>query len=183
MKNNRAQRRFDPDRRERILASALDVIAEHGIAETSLRRVAAAADVPLGSMTYHFADREAFLCEAMSRFADEMYSYLEKKMEICQTREDAINAVISHMSGEEWATRRNLLLCYELYAFSGRGGDSGKILPRWLNKVRNELLRFFDKITADALDALLEGYSIHRSVDDDPPTREDIEKIVKKLTD
>ena len=49
-----ANPRYDPGRRERIIDACLDVIAEHGVAGTSHRRVAAAARVPLGSMTYHF---------------------------------------------------------------------------------------------------------------------------------
>ena len=51
----RRSRRFDPHRRERILDAAIEVIAEHGVAGTTHRLIAAAADVPLGSLTYHFA--------------------------------------------------------------------------------------------------------------------------------
>lgn len=38
-----ANPRYDPGRRERIIDACLDVIAEHGVAGTSHRRVAAAA--------------------------------------------------------------------------------------------------------------------------------------------
>ena len=41
-----AVRRHDPHRRSRIVDACLDVIAAHGVAGTSHRRVAAAADVP-----------------------------------------------------------------------------------------------------------------------------------------
>ena len=50
----RRARRVDPNRRQRIIDACLDVIAERGVAGTSHRIVAEAADVPLGSMTYHF---------------------------------------------------------------------------------------------------------------------------------
>jgi len=50
----RAQRRYDPERKSRIVDAAIEVIAEHGVAGTTSRRIAAAADVPLGSLTYHF---------------------------------------------------------------------------------------------------------------------------------
>ncbi|MCG6489968.1 TetR family transcriptional regulator [Vibrio parahaemolyticus] len=182
MNTKRAPRRFDPDRRERILNIALDVIAEYGVVETSLRRVAAAADVPLGSMTYHFTDRTTFLCESFAKFADEMFACFAEKMDRCTSREDAVKAVVDHICGEGWASRRNLLLCYELYAFSGRGGDPGRILLNWLEQVREKLLVFFDRRTSDGLDALLEGYSIHCSVDHSPPSREDIQYIVMKIT-
>ena len=48
----RASRRYDPERRRRIIASALEVIARQGVEGASIRLVAKEADVPLGSMTY-----------------------------------------------------------------------------------------------------------------------------------
>ena len=63
------QRRYDPGRRDRIINACLDVIAETGVAGTSHRKVAEAADVPLGSMTYHFSGMNELLHEAFSRFA------------------------------------------------------------------------------------------------------------------
>ncbi|MDR6974369.1 DNA-binding transcriptional regulator YbjK [Streptomyces sp. 3330] len=38
----------DPQRRERILAATLDLIAERGVAGVSHRKIAARAGVPLG---------------------------------------------------------------------------------------------------------------------------------------
>jgi DNA-binding transcriptional regulator YbjK len=46
--SDRPRRRYDPGRRERLIEAALDVIAESGVAGTTHRRIAAAADV-LGS--------------------------------------------------------------------------------------------------------------------------------------
>lgn len=59
-----SKRRLDPDRRSRIIDAALDVIAEKGVAGTTHRRVAAMADVPLGSMTYRFHSMDELLREA-----------------------------------------------------------------------------------------------------------------------
>ncbi|WP_454856774.1 TetR/AcrR family transcriptional regulator [Promicromonospora soli] len=54
-------RRTDPGRRERILDAALDLIARDGSAGVTYRSVAEAADVPMGSMTYHFPTRDDML--------------------------------------------------------------------------------------------------------------------------
>ncbi|MFR9675241.1 TetR/AcrR family transcriptional regulator [Streptomyces sp. TR06-5] len=62
-----AVRRHDPDRRRRLVDAAIRVVAEHGIAGLSHRRVAASADVPLGSTTYHFASRDDLLVAALER--------------------------------------------------------------------------------------------------------------------
>ena len=45
-------RRNDPARRQRIIDATLAVIADHGTAATTHRRIAETAQVPLGSVTY-----------------------------------------------------------------------------------------------------------------------------------
>ncbi|NEE37598.1 TetR family transcriptional regulator, partial [Streptomyces sp. SID7982] len=60
-------RRYDPERRTRIIDAALTVIAADGIAGLSHRTVAAEADVPLGSTTYHFASLDELLVAALRR--------------------------------------------------------------------------------------------------------------------
>ena len=44
--------------RERILAAAEDVFAEHGFDATPLRVIAAKADVPIGLIGYHFGNKQ-----------------------------------------------------------------------------------------------------------------------------
>lgn len=178
---HRTLRRFDPDRRQRILEAALETIAEHGVAETTMRRVAVAADVPLGSMTYHFSGRDELLREAFAGFAHDMAERFEAQLAEARDPVQAKKMLVEHICGEGWATRRYLLLCYELYAFSSRAPDSKAILVNWLERVRAALQQHFDKRTADALDALIEGYSIHRSVDRDPPTKADVAAVVEKI--
>ena len=59
--NSTTKRRYDPERRDRIIEAALEVIATHGVAGTTHRRVAEVADVPLGAMTYYFQGMEQLL--------------------------------------------------------------------------------------------------------------------------
>lgn len=60
-------RRYDPERRDRIIDAAIRVAGERGIAGLSHRSVAAEADVPLGSTTYHFASLDELLIAALRR--------------------------------------------------------------------------------------------------------------------
>ena len=46
--------------REKILCAGLQLVHEHGYAGASVRDIAKAADVPLGSFTNHFTSKEAF---------------------------------------------------------------------------------------------------------------------------
>lgn len=60
-----------PDTRERILRATVELIAEEGIGAVTNRRVAATADVALGSLTYHFASQTELLRESLLLFVGE----------------------------------------------------------------------------------------------------------------
>jgi AcrR family transcriptional regulator len=57
--------RAAPDTRERILDAACDVIAEHGIEDVRIARIATVAGVSPPLVHYHFTTREALLAEAL----------------------------------------------------------------------------------------------------------------------
>jgi len=53
-------------KRRKILDAAVRVIGAGGLASLTLRAVAEAADVPLGSMTYYFRDRDELVDQTMA---------------------------------------------------------------------------------------------------------------------
>jgi AcrR family transcriptional regulator len=57
--------RAAPQTRERILDAACDVIAEHGIEDVRIARIATVAGVSPPLVHYHFTTREALLAEAL----------------------------------------------------------------------------------------------------------------------
>lgn len=57
--------------RERILRATLDLIAAEGVAAITNRRVAAAAGVSLGSLTYHFDSQSELLREALLLYVEQ----------------------------------------------------------------------------------------------------------------
>ncbi len=54
-----------PDTRQRILRATLQLISEGGVGAISNRKVATAAGVSLGSLTYHFPSQTALLRESL----------------------------------------------------------------------------------------------------------------------
>ena len=70
-------RRRAPETRERILRATLALLAEEGTAALSNRRIAAAADVSLGSLTYHFPSQASLLREALLLYVGEEVERLE----------------------------------------------------------------------------------------------------------
>ena len=57
--------------RERILRATLGLIGEQGTGAVSNRQVASAAGVSLGTLTYHFSDRDELLRESLRLFVGE----------------------------------------------------------------------------------------------------------------
>jgi AcrR family transcriptional regulator len=70
-------RRRAPQTRERILRATLALLAEEGTAALSNRRIAAAADVSLGSLTYHFPSQASLLRESLLLYVGEEVERLE----------------------------------------------------------------------------------------------------------
>ena len=60
----------EPDRREQILAAALDVFAERGFAAATIKRIAAAAELKSPALLYwYFPNKEALFVAVLERFA------------------------------------------------------------------------------------------------------------------
>src|SRR6201986_2632898 len=57
-----------PSNREKILTEGLRVVHERGFAGASVRDIVAAAGVPQGSFTNHFASKEAFCLEVLNLY-------------------------------------------------------------------------------------------------------------------
>ena len=173
----------DPARRQRIIDAALEVVAEQGVAATTHRRIASAAGVPLGSVTYYFATLEALLKTAFAQLATESSKAFEARLEQATDRDTAIEAVIDIIADSVWAEPRTLLLSYELYAFAARHPSVRALMQQWMDSSRSALGRFFDPLTARALDALVEGIGIHNSIDRAPLDRDAIGTIVRRVAE
>lgn len=181
--SSQPRRRVDPDRRQRIIDAALDVIVEHGVAGATHRRIAEAADVPLGSMTYHFAGIDDLLRSAFEQVAETSSAAYLARLEAAGDREAAIAAVVDIIAGDVWSTPRTLLLSYELYVYASRQPALAEIMNRWMRHSRAALGHHFDPLTSRGLDALVEGIGIHNSVDSEPLGRDAIEQVVRRVAD
>ncbi|WP_028280818.1 TetR family transcriptional regulator [Arthrobacter sp. H5] len=157
-------RRSDPGRKERLIDVTLDMIAEHGVAGTTHRKVAAAADVPLGSMTYHFTGIDELFTAAFTKLADTTADGFEEALGSANRPEEATEAVVGLITGELLGSRRNVLLTYELYALAARNPALRQITDSWMARSRTALARHFDPPTTVMLDALIEGLAIHRTL-------------------
>lgn len=173
------QRRHDPDRRGRILQAALDVVAEHGVARTTHRLIAARADVPLGSLTYHFAGLDDLLAEAFALHAERMVVLYAAHFAEVGNREQFVDAVTELIHGNASATPSDWTIAYELYLAALRQPALRAVTETWMRGSRDVLERHVDPVTARAVDALIEGLVLHQTLSTTGLTREQVRGIVE----
>ncbi|NHB84329.1 TetR family transcriptional regulator [Tessaracoccus sp. HDW20] len=177
----RRGRRTDPERRDRIIDACLDVITEVGVAGASHRRIARAADVPLGSMTYHFAGIDELLHEAFTRFATSVSEGFERRMAEATDARSAREAVVAIILDDVFGTHRDLVLTHELYTLAAREPAYRDLTTAWMARSRAALERHFTPLTARLLDALIEGLTIHYALDELPRDRDEVSIAVARI--
>lgn len=176
-----AKRRFDPNRRERIIEATLDLIAAEGVAGTSHRKVAAMADVPLGSMTYHFAGMEELLQEAFTLFATRISDRFERRMREASSVTEVKEAVVEMILQDTYGDRNALVLTLELYTLAAREPGFRHLTHDWMMRSRRAFELHFEPDVARQLDALVEGLSIHRAFEPHENDRKLVTEAVEKL--
>ncbi|MBQ3359698.1 MAG: TetR family transcriptional regulator [Microbacterium sp.] len=179
---SRRGRQNDPARRDRIIDACLDVVAESGVAGASHRRIAEAAGVPLGSMTYYFDGIDDLLREAFTRFGTEISERFEKRMAAASDPAEARAAVVELILRDVFGDARELVLSHEIYTLAARDPAYRAITTAWMARSRVALERHFDPQTARMLDALIEGLSIHRALDDDERDPDEVAIAVERIT-
>jgi DNA-binding transcriptional regulator YbjK len=150
-------RRYDPDRRQRIIDAAIRVVGAKGIGGLSHRSVAAEADVPLGSTTYHFKTLDELMVAAL-RQANEGFA---KVIAARGALEDTGTDLASELAGlaGEWLAgdRTEVELEYELYLAALRRPALRPVAAECGQDLADLIGRHTDPVTARALVALLDG--------------------------
>ncbi|MEU7005795.1 TetR family transcriptional regulator [Streptomyces sp. NPDC046332] len=154
-------RRHDPERRQRIIDAALRVVGARGIAGLSHRTVAAEADVPLGSTTYHFASLDELLVAALRQANEGFGRQLRESRALGGPGTDSdadLAACLARLMGE-WigGARTGVELEYELYLAALRRPALRPVAAEWTDAVTEALSRRTDPTTVRALVALMDG--------------------------
>jgi TetR/AcrR family transcriptional regulator, regulator of biofilm formation and stress response len=179
----RRARRTDPHRKDRILDATLDVIAERGVAGTTHRVIAAAADVSPGSLTYYFHGMSDLLEQAFRRFAEHGSIDYERQFEGVTSRAELVEAITDLIVGNSRGAQRDAVITFELYLAAGREPALRAITEDWMRRSRAVLQRYLDPTTARGVDALIEGLSIHSLLSTSPIKRWQIRSYVARALD
>jgi DNA-binding transcriptional regulator YbjK len=181
LKRLQRTRRTDPQRKERILDAAIAVLASHGVAATTHRLIAAAADVPLGSLTYHFESLEDLRAQAFTRLSERVTASYEAHFTDVSSPEDLVAALVDLVHGAVGADADEWAVTYELYLAALRDPALRTVTERWMRASRSVLERFVDPDTARALDALVEGLVMHRMLSTAPSPRTQTRMAVTRI--
>ncbi len=177
----RRARRHDPGRRDRLVDTALDVIAAHGVTAATHRAIARAADVPLGSLTYHFAALTELLAAAFTRHVDTVAERFDERMRAAPDRAAALDALAGHLTGDLLGSSRDLVLAIELYVAAARHPALRAVTQDWMSRSRRSLERHLDPVTAREVDALVEGLVLHSALSTDPMDAAQIRSALHRL--
>ena len=151
-----------------ILDATLTVIINEGVRGTTYRRVADQAGLSPGTLTYHFPQTDLLLMGAFSYMVDTISQAFRQRMQSATECADACEAVVDLICGDVWAARKE--------AFR-------QLLQLWMSRSRASLHLCFPMETACALDALIEGLTIHNLLNDAPMSRDAILRAVRKIAD
>jgi DNA-binding transcriptional regulator YbjK len=155
-----ATRRYDPDRRQRIVDAAVRLVAREGVAALSHRAVAAEADVPLGSTTYHFADREELLLATLRQVNDAWLAAFERWLDTLDPALPLAGQLADFIRVCLADHRARTEVEYELYVAGLRHPAVRPLAAACLDAMAAALLRrrlVPDETTARALVALGDG--------------------------
>ncbi|MCZ9884974.1 TetR/AcrR family transcriptional regulator [Arthrobacter sp. B2a2-09] len=175
-------RRFDPERRNRIIDAVLAVIADNGVAGTSFRKIATRADVPLGSMTYHFSGMHELLEAGFERFVSQSLARLEDRLKPARDHRAAGKIIVAMIHEDATASPpRCLALSRELQALVIREPALRNIANKWVEGSAKILKRYFDPITAEILEILMDGLTLRRGVastDGEPLATDSVARVI-----
>lgn len=151
-------RRYDPDRRQRIIDAAIRVVEEHGIDGLSHRSVAAEADVPLGSTTYHFATLDDLLVAALRQVCAEPQTAIDNWKRHLERDAPLPDRLVGLLEEMMTGDRSRIRLEYELYLAALRREALRPVAAEWLDATVELLSRYTHDIsTARALIGLIDG--------------------------
>ncbi|MCP3822838.1 TetR family transcriptional regulator [Streptomyces sp. A3M-1-3] len=176
-------RRYDPERRQRIIDAAIRVVGSKGIGGLSHRSAAAEADVPLGSTTYHFKTLDELMVAAL-RQANEGFAKAVNESGAFEDPQADLAEGLARLMGE-WLSgdRTGVELEYELYLAALRRPALRQVAAEWCEGVAEALTRRTDPVTARALVALMDGICLQVLLTDaayDPAyAREMLARIIR----
>lgn len=95
--------------------------------------------------------------------------------------QEACQAIAEMIYGSQVTTPDNMALMYQLYAYASSKPALKIVMQNWMQRSQNTLTQWFDSQTARALDAFIEGMTLHVVTDRTPLARDVILQMVRRI--
>ncbi len=165
-----------------IIDAALAMIIEDGVAGATSRRIAARARVSPGTVTYHFSGMNEIVAAAFVRMSEGIAAIYFSKLREARDKAQAREVVADLICGDLWKVSGQMLLVFELYSFVSRFPEYMHIMDDWMALSRQALQIHFDERAARAIDALIEGFTIHNTLGRAPVERGEILRLIEAVS-
>lgn len=86
---------------QKVLDAVVDLLVQHGYEGVSVRKVAAAAGVSIGTVQYHFPTKDAMLAAASDHVARTFQQHLERLVSHQATADQALRALAHGLLGTD----------------------------------------------------------------------------------
>jgi AcrR family transcriptional regulator len=113
------------DRQARILEAVLRLLAQRGISGVSMRAVAREADVALGLVNYHYADKVSLIRAALRRIEEQDVALVEPDPAL--PPEQRLRVALGRVADPEFLTTEYLSLRLQLWALAQAHDDFAQI--------------------------------------------------------
>lgn len=170
----------DPERAHRIALAALEVVADRGIEGLTHRAVAAAANIPLGSTTYHYRTMDdllaAAIVEAKAATDIELAAWAETlgpDTDLVRSIADYVMQALTHHWGRT-------VVEHELYMAALRRPKMRDLSREWDDAFPRVLSDHTDPITALTVAMVVDGIFV-RAFIHGMPDRGEVEDVLRRL--
>lgn len=170
----------DPNRRVRIAEAAIAVAMTEGLDAVTHRRVAAEADVPLGSTTYYFRTIDDLLAVAMEMAAQRGVEALQLWESQLPKDADMAEALTSYVMDLLGDNRSATDFESNLYALAYTRRALRKAAADWDLGLTKVLCHRTDEVTGKMLGVALCGLQLQLVLSDEMPKREEILRIFRR---
>jgi len=170
----------DHTRRERIAQAAIAVVAERGVEGVTHRAVAAAAGVPLGSTTYHFATLDDLLAVALRAAAEDNIQRLREWEKDLPRDADLAAALTDLLIRGIAGERPRTVVGYELYTAALHRPQLRPASTAWDDTLAEVFASRTDFVTGRLLAAIFCGLQLQALLTEPLPAREDIKAIFRR---
>ncbi len=172
----------DPEGRKRaIVEAAADLMIESGVADLTHRKIAARADVPLGSTTHYFASLEDLKEQALEFMASAIDAELAELARELAAAEDWQGTLVRQFHGylgDEVRVRTDatfLVVATENPALR-------PLATRWFDGLVETLTAYVSPPAARAIAVFSDGALVHAMLHDRPLSVDDLAGTLSRLT-